>query len=85
MHRVRLAQRDGSNPGIEVLAERRHHLIRAFEDPERRFIPESPRWLYVNHKREKAVAVLAKYHGYGNEDSAWVKLQLEEYEAFLNM
>lgn len=49
------------------------------------FIPESPRWLYVNHKREKAVAVLAKYHGYGNEDSAWVKLQLEEYEAFLNM
>jgi hypothetical protein len=49
------------------------------------FIPESPRWLYVNHKREKAVAVLTKYHGYGNEDSAWVKLQLEEYEAYLNM
>jgi MFS family permease len=49
------------------------------------FIPESPRWLYVNHKREKAVAVLTKYHGYGNEDSAWVKLQLEEYESYLNM
>jgi hypothetical protein len=49
------------------------------------FIPESPRWLYVNHKREKAVQVLAKYHGYGNADSAWVKLQLEEYETFLNM
>jgi MFS family permease len=49
------------------------------------FIPESPRWLYVNHKREKAVAVLTKYHGYGNTDSAWVKLQLEEYEAYLNM
>lgn len=49
------------------------------------FIPESPRWLYVNHKREQAIAVLTKYHGYGNEDSAWVKLQLEEYETFLNM
>lgn len=49
------------------------------------FIPESPRWLYVNNKREKAVATLTKYHGYGNPDSAWVKLELEEYEQFLNM
>jgi len=49
------------------------------------FIPESPRWLYVNHKRDKAVAVLTKYHGYGNRESAWVKLQLEEYESYLNM
>ncbi|KAM0715174.1 hypothetical protein Q7P37_009639 [Cladosporium fusiforme] len=49
------------------------------------FIPESPRWLYVNNKREKAEAVLTKYHGYGNRESAWVRLQLEEYEAFLNM
>jgi MFS family permease len=49
------------------------------------FIPESPRWLYVNHKRDKAVAVLTKYHGYGNRESAWVRLQLEEYEAYLNM
>jgi len=48
-------------------------------------IPESPRWLYVNNKREKAIAVLAQYHGYGNENSAWVTLQLEEYESFLNM
>ena len=49
------------------------------------FIPESPRWLYVNNKRDKAVATLAQYHGYGNENSAWVTLQLEEYESFLNM
>jgi len=49
------------------------------------FIPESPRWLYVNHKRERSIAVLAKYHGYGNENSPWVQLQLEEYESFLNM
>ena len=49
------------------------------------FIPESPRWLYVNHKRDKAISVLTKYHGYGNRESAWVKLQLEEYEEHLNM
>ncbi len=47
-------------------------------------IPESPRWLYVHNKREKAVAVLTKWHGYGNPDSVWVKLQLSEYEEFLN-
>nr|OQO20528.1 hypothetical protein B0A51_11502 [Rachicladosporium sp. CCFEE 5018] len=49
------------------------------------FIPESPRWLYVNNKREKAVEVLNKWHGYGHADSAWVKLELEEYESFLNL
>ncbi|KAJ9629501.1 hypothetical protein H2203_001875 [Taxawa tesnikishii (nom. ined.)] len=49
------------------------------------FIPESPRWLYVHNKREKAIATLTKWHGYGNPESAWVKLQLAEYEEFLNM
>ncbi|KAL8243663.1 hypothetical protein R6Q59_009921 [Mikania micrantha] len=48
-------------------------------------IPESPRWLYVNGKREQATATLTKWHGYGNADSAWVKLQLSEYEQFLDM
>ena len=48
------------------------------------FIPESPRWLFVNHKRSQAVAVLTKYHGYGDPDSAWVKLEVSEYEEFLN-
>jgi MFS family permease len=48
-------------------------------------IPESPRWLYVNNKREKALKMLTKYHGYGNRESAWVSLQLAEYEEFLNM
>ncbi|EME41001.1 hypothetical protein DOTSEDRAFT_74520 [Dothistroma septosporum NZE10] len=47
-------------------------------------VPESPRWLYVNNKRERAMNVLTKWHGYGNPDSAWVKLQLHEYEEFLN-
>ena len=48
-------------------------------------IPESPRWLYVHNKREKAVNMLTKWHGYGNRESAWVKLQLNEYEEFLNL
>jgi sugar porter (SP) family MFS transporter len=48
-------------------------------------IPESPRWLYVHGKREKAIATLTKWHGYGNRDSLWVKLQVSEYEAHLNV
>lgn len=48
-------------------------------------LPESPRWLYVNNKKEKAKEVLVKYHGEGNVDSAWVKLQLDEYEECLDM
>ncbi|KAL5088163.1 hypothetical protein Trisim1_006838 [Trichoderma cf. simile WF8] len=49
------------------------------------FLPESPRWLYVNNKKEQAKAVLTKYHGNGNPDSPWVQLQLFEYEQLLNM
>ncbi|MCJ1282210.1 hypothetical protein MMC26_001533 [Xylographa opegraphella] len=49
------------------------------------FLPESPRWLYVHGKREKAKATLAKFHGNGNPESEWIKLQLWEYEAHLEM
>ena len=49
------------------------------------FIPESPRWLYVNNRIERARGVLTKWHGYGNPDSAWVKLQVAEYEEYLNL
>ncbi|OHE92927.1 hypothetical protein CORC01_11794 [Colletotrichum orchidophilum] len=49
------------------------------------FMPESPRWLFVNNKKEQAAQVLAKYHGNGNPESPWVKLQLHEYEELLNM
>ncbi|KAK5745771.1 hypothetical protein LTR17_001273 [Elasticomyces elasticus] len=48
------------------------------------FIPESPRWLFVNNKRTSAVQTLTKWHGNGNPESPWVKLQLAEYEDFLN-
>lgn len=47
-------------------------------------IPESPRWLYVNKRQEAATAILTKYHGHGNPESAWVTLQLHEYEELLN-
>ena len=49
------------------------------------FLPESPRWLYVNNKQDKAKEMLIKYHGEGNEDSEWVNLQLNEYEELLEM
>ena len=49
------------------------------------FIPESPRWLYVNNKQDTAVSTLTRWHGQGNPESLWVKLQLAEYEDMLNM
>jgi hypothetical protein len=49
------------------------------------FLPESPRWLYVNNKYDRAKAMLIKYHGEGNENSIWVQLQLREYEEYLEL
>ncbi|KAH8597822.1 general substrate transporter [Bisporella sp. PMI_857] len=49
------------------------------------FLPESPRWLYVNNKQAASKAMLIKYHGDGNPDSEWVKLQMHEYEDLLEM
>lgn len=49
------------------------------------FLPESPRWMYVNNKQEAAKRMLTKYHGEGNPDSEWVNLQLNEYEELLEM
>jgi sugar porter (SP) family MFS transporter len=48
-------------------------------------LPESPRWLYVNNKQNEAKEMLIKYHGNGNPESPWVKLQLHEYEELLDM
>ncbi|KAI1927439.1 hypothetical protein LOZ58_006438 [Ophidiomyces ophidiicola] len=48
------------------------------------FLPESPRWLYVHKRRIQAQEMLVKYHGQGNPESEWVKLQLMEYEAHLD-
>jgi hypothetical protein len=42
------------------------------------FFPESPRWLIANDRREEALAVFAKYHGDGDENSPIVQLQYHE-------
>lgn len=41
--------------------------------------------MYVHNKTDQAIATLTRWHGYGNPDSKWVKLQLAEYDEFLNM
>ncbi|KAF4627792.1 hypothetical protein G7Y89_g10361 [Cudoniella acicularis] len=42
------------------------------------FFPESPRWLIAHDRREEALAVFAKYHGDGDENSPIVKLEYHE-------
>lgn len=51
------------------------------------FLPESPRWLYVQNKKEEAKDLMTKYHTSDskNSDSIWVQLQLQEYEELLKL
>jgi MFS family permease len=42
------------------------------------FFPETPRWLLANDRREEAIAIMAKYHGDGDENSPLVQLQLQQ-------
>lgn len=42
------------------------------------FFPESPRWLIAHDRQEEALAILAKYHGDGDPNSALPQLQFHE-------
>ncbi|KOS17581.1 Lactose permease [Escovopsis weberi] len=50
-------------------------------------LPESPRWLYVHGKQDKAKEQLVKYHTLDGKNTAspWVRLQLHEYEETLEL
>lgn len=43
-------------------------------------LPESPRWLWSKNKKDEARAVLIKYHGAGDPDSALVAFECVEIE-----
>ncbi|KAK6531752.1 hypothetical protein TWF694_002923 [Orbilia ellipsospora] len=43
-------------------------------------LPESPRWLFANDRRDEALAILAKYHGEGDPNDTIVQLQIREFQ-----
>jgi sugar porter (SP) family MFS transporter len=47
------------------------------------FVPESPRWLISRGKNEKALDILAKYHGRGNADDEVVQIEYQEIQQTL--
>lgn len=49
------------------------------------FIPESPRWLFSHGHKEKAFEIITKYHGEGNADNEFVKLQRREFDAEISL
>ncbi|UNI13372.1 hypothetical protein JDV02_000122 [Purpureocillium takamizusanense] len=47
--------------------------------------PESPRWMFANHREEQALAFLTKYHGAGRPDHPLVRLQMDEYRQVITL
>ncbi|KAJ5062217.1 general substrate transporter [Bipolaris maydis] len=42
------------------------------------FLPESPRWLIANGRADEAKAMLVKWHGNGDENDEYVKLEFQQ-------
>ena len=49
------------------------------------FFPESPRWLFTHGRPDRCRDVLIKYHGGGNTDSVYVRLQMFEFDDQLEL
>lgn len=48
-------------------------------------VPESPRWLTMWGKKERAQQILAKYHGGGDINHPIVRLELREFEQSIEL
>ena len=49
------------------------------------FVPESPRWLVHNNRREEALEILTKYHAEGQRDSELLKFEIAEIDYALEI